>query len=202
MAHSLSAERDAWVEHRTSLKDVADKTIVALNAVKAEQADNANANLTILAGVFTVAAGALTIPVTGGVSTAAVGAGVATIAAAVVTVGAGAVAVQDPKRKEVPLGDDTVSGVLLNMASAGGTLNSDVQSVERDICDGLQSLYDRMTDNSSQEREADIPDDELPKGSHVGQYGEKSWTPQQKFVIPRPSMVADSDRLPDPPVKT
>lgn len=201
LAHAMAAERDAWVQQRRTLEKIANKTKAALNAVKVEAPDNANGELTVLAGVATIAAGLLAIP-TGGASLAALGVAGATIGAGVFTVAAGEAAISEGERQKVDLGDDTVSGVLLNMASAGGYAMQRLRDDEDLIITGLQAVEDRMTDNSSQERENDIPEDEYPKGSSPGEFGERTWTPAEKFVLPKPNVVDGAKNLPEPPIAT
>lgn len=186
MAHALAAERDTWVEHRRSLEDIAKKTITALNALKVDQPNNDNANLTILAGIFTMVAGVATIPFTGGVSTGAVIAGSATIAAGVATVGAGAAAHQTGKPREVPLGAATVSEVLLNMSSAMGGADADAKKNEGIICDGLRAAHDNITNAKAPPAEHD----------------EKTYAPRDGFVIPRPALINETGRLPAPRIAT
>lgn len=201
LAHAMAAERDTWLEHRKNLKKIAEGTLTALDAVRAEPADNANANFTILGGVLTVAAGVLAIP-TAGASLAALGVAATTIAAGAFTVAAGAVALEDDQRRDVELGDDTVQGVLNNMVSAGSQARGQVDRDEAKIVDSLQATHDRMTDSSSSEREADIPDEELPSGVQAGDFGERTWTPREKFVLPVAPLVKDTKNLPEPPIPT
>lgn len=202
LAHSIAAERDAWLQHRKTHKEFAEKTLTALDAVKVQAADNASAEQTILAGVFTAAAGMLAIPFTGGATTPMVLAGLSTAAAGVFTVAAGESTMKDDERKKVSLGDDNVSGVLINMASAGTNADMQVDDDEELIVESLMSVYERLSDNTSQESASDIPAEDLPPGVQPGDMDEPTWTPREKFVFPRPNFVDAANDLPDPPIPT
>lgn len=195
MAHGLHATRVTWAQHRKSLKEIADKTIAALNAVEVEKPDNSEAALSILGGIVALAA----IPFSGG--------GTIPVAAALFGAGAsiytGVNSLEEAKRNKVPLGDDTVSGVLSNMSSAVGTADRDAEANELDIINGLSAIYDRITDNSGKESvSSDIPPAELPPGNQPGDYDEPTVTPRSKYVIPGPAFVGAAKKLPPPNIPT
>lgn len=195
MAHGLHATRVTWAEHRKSLKEIAEKTITALNAVKVNEADNTEAGLSILGGIVALAA----IPFSGG--------GTIPVAAALFGAGAsiytGVSSIEEDKRDKVPLGDSTVAGVLSNMSNAISRADADAEANELDIVDGLESVYDRITDDTSQESVAsDTLEEELPPELRPGSFGEPTVTPRQKYIISRPAIVGGAGDLPAPNVPT
>lgn len=166
LANALTANQEALVEHRRTLKSIATQTQQALDAL-GNESGGFNANLSVVAAVATIVAGVLALPASGGASISAAGAGAATIMA-----GASAMPSGDKSApKKNSMSADTVDGVLDNMIEAVHEANKDLDDEELRIMLTLHQYHERLQS----------PGD--GKGL------------SKKHMLPRPAMVGEAEEV-------
>ena len=142
LRQQMEANEAIFAATRTDALNLAKRTITALEAVGDKSGDDTALGLAVAGAVISVAGVALA-PVTGGMSIAA---GLA-VNLTIETV-KGAIAVGDkfvPKDGDIPIGADTVNGVIRNMADAMTKMYETISTEEDKIVATLNTNYNNIT---------------------------------------------------------
>jgi hypothetical protein len=140
LRNALELDQALYVQGRIDLRDIAQKTVDALNAINGSGGSGSIVGLAAASAVLTVVAGGLT-PLTGGaslVAAATIGAGLTAAGSTYESTRAGG--------NGGPLGADTVDGVLGNMTKAvSKSVVKAISDGEQEIVKGLSGAYNQLT---------------------------------------------------------